>query len=472
MKKLKEKWLHLSIRWKWTFSAGASIFLSFSIFSIILIFAMSQWMLQEEENSVRSVVADLERFYQSRSPVITMNDVEDSRELAQQIYDQGQIITFYNADGYELFTLQRRGEAEISVPFMPVSEPVLSEERIEGRNILFAAFPVESQGFNGYIYVIHPLDSYNSMVSYMIVLSVILGLGALLFSTVAAYFLSGKFIQPVTELGKTMKKTQQEGFQNQLLMPEVQDEVGGLIEIFNDMMQELEKNFLKQRQFAEDASHEMRTPLQIIEGHLALIQRWGKKDPEVLEESLSISLQELERIKKLVNDLLLLSKADRDMVREHPVQVNPADIIQTVCTKMKSIYPDRSITCQAEDAPIGIEKEHLEQVLIIFIDNALKYSPDDAPVELSGRKQNNRYEMIITDYGEGIPAEHLPHIFDRFYRVDKSRSREAGGNGLGLSIAKRLLDMYKVGVGITSSPEGTKVRMEFPIYTEGQGVKE
>ncbi|TFE03317.1 cell wall metabolism sensor histidine kinase WalK [Jeotgalibacillus sp. R-1-5s-1] len=466
MKKLKEKWLQLSIRWKWTFSAGASIFLSFSIFSVILIFAMSQWMLQEEENSVRSVVSDLEQFYQSRSPMITMNDIEDSRELAQQIYDQGQIITFYNEDGYELFTLQRRGEADISVPFVPVEDTVLSEERIDGRNLLLAAFPIESQGFNGYIYVIHPLDSYQSMVNYMIFLSIILGLGALLFSAVAAYFLAGKFIQPVTALGKTMKKTQQEGFQNQLMVPEVQDEVGGLIDIFNDMMKELEKNFLKQRQFAEDASHEMRTPLQIIEGHLALIQRWGKKDPEILEESLSISLQELERIKKLVNDLLLLSKADRDMIRENLTPLNPVDTIHDVCRKMKSIYKDRDIKCQAETAQIGIEKEHLEQVLIIFIDNALKYSPDGTPVTLTGEKAGDMYRLTIIDEGEGISEEHLPHIFDRFYRVDKSRSREAGGNGLGLSIAKRLLDMYKVGVAITSSSDGTKVRMEFPIYSK------
>ncbi|MFB1080927.1 ATP-binding protein [Jeotgalibacillus sp. JSM ZJ347] len=462
MNTLKNKWHALSIRWKWMLSASATIFLAFTAFSMILIIAMSQWMMQEERNTLSDVLSDLEDFYENRNPLVTINDINEGRELAEQIYERGQIIHFYNEDGYEIYQIQRSGES-FSVPFKSVEETDIERTRINGTSVLVGRTPVNSNGFNGFIEIIHPLNAYTAQLNYMIFLSLLLLLAALLFSSFAAYFLSGTFIKPVIQLGQTMKKTQQEGFQHQLPEPEYQDEVGGLIDIFNEMMAELERNFTKQKQFTEDASHEMRTPLQIIEGHLNLIQRWGKKDPEVLEESLDISMQEINRMKKLVSDLLMLSRADREM---RPGDFQPADcskiIVETV-RKIQSIHHNRSLEVNADDGLVQMDAEHLEQVLIIFIENAIKYSLEDQRVIITGHSRDSIYEIRIEDFGEGIPEENLPYIFDRFYRVEKSRSRDLGGNGLGLSIAKRLLDLYESKIEIESEPGHTTIIIQITV---------
>ncbi|WP_404403323.1 ATP-binding protein [Jeotgalibacillus malaysiensis] len=456
MNHLKNKWNALSIRWKWMLSASATIFLAFTAFSFILIVAMSQWMMQEERNTLNDVLSDLEDFYESRNPLVTINDINEGRELAEQIYERGQIIHFYNDDGYKIYQIQRT-QSDFSVPFKRVEETEIERTRVNGTSVLVGRTPVNSNGFNGYVEIIHPLSAYTAQLNYMIFLSLILLIAALIFSSYAAYILSGTFIKPVIQLGKTMKKTQQEGFQHQLPEPDHQDEVGGLIDIFNDLMTELEKNFAKQKQFTEDASHEMRTPLQIIEGHLNLIQRWGKKDPEVLEESLAISLEEINRMKKLVSDLLMLSRADRDM---HPGDVQPADckkVLLNTVQKMQSVYSKRSFEIKAEVGYAQIAADHLEQILIILIENAIKYSPDDQKVKISGKNKESTYEVKVEDFGEGIAEENMPLIFDRFYRIEKSRSREMGGNGLGLSIAKRLLDLYSAKIHIQSQPGHTVI---------------
>ncbi|WP_084218664.1 HAMP domain-containing sensor histidine kinase [Jeotgalibacillus alimentarius] len=459
MTNLKIKWNRLSIRWKWMLSASATIFLAFTCFSIILIVAMSQWMIQEERNTLTEVLTDLKDFYENRNPVITNNDIEEGRDLAEQIYERGQIIHFYNEDGFEIYQIQRNDSA-LSVPFKPVSETEIERDRLDGNAVLIGRTPVITNSFRGYIEIIHPLSAYTAQLNYMIFLSVILLLAALFFSSYVAFILSGNFIRPITTLGETMKKTQKEGFQHQLPEPEYQDEIGGLIDIFNDMMTELEKNFVKQKQFTEDASHEMRTPLQIMEGHLNLINRWGKKDPEVLEESLQISMQEIARMKKLVNDLLMLSRADRDVKASEVTPADCAAVIEKTITKMQSLHQQRKINSNIENGTALIEQDHLEQVLIILIENALKYSDDQ--VTVSGKTNTSHYEVTVEDFGEGIPKDNLPYIFDRFYRIEKSRSRELGGNGLGLSIAKRLLDLYRAEIDISSEPGHTVIKIILP----------
>ncbi|MDG5470495.1 HAMP domain-containing histidine kinase [Jeotgalibacillus sp. ET6] len=465
MSKLKAFWNRLSLRWKWTIAGAATIFVTFSIFSLILITAMSQWMLQEEENSVNSILNDLSQFYESRGPRVTTDDVYESRDLLEQIYEKGQTIRLYNQDGFELFVIQSE-ERVSSVPFEPVQTRRIEKGDAGQQEVLIGRSPIRSQQFNGYVEVIHPLSQLQSMQAYMILLSIVLGLGSLFISGIVAYLLSGRLIAPVVSLGRAMKKTQNEGFQKQMELPDVQDEIGGLVEIFNGMMDELESTFTKQRQFVEDASHELRTPIQIIEGHLSLINRWGKHDPEVLEESLGISIQELDRIKRLVNELLLLSKADREVGYIQDARAFPNEVIQSVVKRINGIYSSRQIFIdQADIKHAGkIDPLHLEQVLIILIENAIKYSPENEPVTVRATTDRGYCVISVEDNGPGIAPEHIPNIFDRFYRVDKARSRNEGGNGLGLSIAKKLLDLYQGELTVKSKVnEGTSMIIRIPF---------
>ena len=423
MNRLTNVWNNLSLRWKWTIAGGASIFLAFTTFSIILIIAMSQWMIQEEESSVNAVLDDLASFYNSAYMV-----TESEIEFFDQIYEKGQTIRLYNQGGVEVFSIQSEG-ASLSLPFTPIHDRQINRTSVSNQDVLVGRSPIRSQQFIiGYAEVIHPLTRYQSMRNYMVLLSLVFGVGALLFSAVIAYFMAGRFISPVIALGHAMKKTQQEGFQKRLEIPVVQDEVGGLVEVFNDMMDELEATFMKQRQFVEDASHELRTPIQIINGHLSLIDRWGKEDPAVLSESLGISIQELGRIKRLVNELLTLTKADREVVFSANAHSMPHTVISSVVTRIHELHPDRIIhmNLAEKEAPVALEAHHIEQVLFILIENALKYSAFNESIEIKTVKINDQFSISIRDHGIGIPEEHLPFIFDRFYRVDKARSRDQG----------------------------------------------
>jgi signal transduction histidine kinase len=246
------------------------------------------------------------------------------------------------------------------------------------------------------------------------------------------------------------------------------DELSSLAHLFNDLMNQLEISFYKQKQFVEDASHELRTPVTIMEGHLNLLLRWGKSDPAVLEESLQASLQEVRRLKGLVHELLTLSKMENKPVMDsgHHIEVTP--FIQETLQRLGVLHPDfvfETQIAEIEHVLIRMNPLHLEQVLLIVLDNAVKYSHLNKIVSLHATIVRQSVQITIEDHGIGIPEEDVPYVFDRFYRVDKSRNRALAGTGLGLSIARQIVLAYKGEIWISSQEHmGTKVGFRLPIF--------
>ena len=159
-------------------------------------------------------------------------------------------------------------------------------------------------------------------------------------------------------------------------------------------------------------SHELRTPLQIIQGHLNLIQRWGKKDPAVLEESLNISLEEMNRITKLVEELLLLTKDKVNIQAFEEVNINEE-------IRSKQLHPDYQFKTHLSKKPLTLQinRHQFEQLLLIFIDNAMKYDKDNKQIEIATQLRNKQISIEITDHGLGIPKEDQEFIFDRFIEL-------------------------------------------------------
>jgi two-component system sensor histidine kinase ArlS len=236
------------------------------------------------------------------------------------------------------------------------------------------------------------------------------------------------------------------------------------------MMDELQLSFQQQQQFVEDASHELRTPIAIMEGHLSLLNRWGKDDPVLLNESLQASIQELNRLKGLVQELLVLSRADTVMQDHQTESVNPIQIIADVIKNYRMLYPEFIFDTQLLEltsVSITIARHHLEQVLLILLDNAIKYSALNKTIRIVGSIYNARVQLQIIDFGVGIHQDDLPFVFDRLYRVDKARSGGQSGHGLGLSIAQRLIEGYGGHVSIVSlENKGTTIIMSFPLYEQ------
>lgn len=334
------------------------------------------------------------------------------------------------------------------MPSVPSNIGLSHPERVKiikykGVDYLAITERIHTQNFNGYSVLIHSLENYEHLVQSLYIVAIAFGLIATFITAIVSYIVSSQITKPIVTMSNKMNQIRRDGFQNKLELTTNYEETDNLIATFNEMMFHIEETFNQQRQFVEDASHELRTPLQIIQGHLNLIQRWGKKDPAVLEESLNISLEEMNRITKLVEELLLLTK---DNVKNGQVEKELVDINSEILSRvnsLKQLHPDYTFDIELDEKPLklNMNRHQFEQLILIFIDNAMKYDVENKLIQIKTQLKNKQISIEITDHGLGIPKQDLEFIFDRFYRVDKSRARSQGGNGLGLSIADKIVQL-------------------------------
>jgi signal transduction histidine kinase len=207
---------------------------------------------------------------------------------------------------------------------------------------------------------------------------------------------------------------------------------------------ELERRLALQRQFVADASHELRTPLTTIRGNLSLLRRSDALTPEEQRAVLRDAVEESERMTHLLDEMLMLSSvgAGREL-RHEPVDVKA--VVEDACRKTRVLAPDRVVTVYAPDTTAMGDAEALRQVLLVLLDNALKYTLAGGRISVSVASDDNQVHIRVQDDGVGIDEAHLPRIFDRFYRADASRP----GTGLGLSIARDLVE--RQGGALTAS---------------------
>ena len=215
-------------------------------------------------------------------------------------------------------------------------------------------------------------------------------------------------------------------------LPATQKELRSLAQAINDMLDRVNRAYSAQMRFVSDASHELRTPIAVIQGYAALLDRWGKSDPEALQESIDAIRTEAASMERLVEQLLFLARGDNDAPPVHMERVD--------------------LTALAGE------------VLRILMDNAVKYSPQEGRVYLRVTPSGDHARVTVQDEGMGIPAESIPHIFERFYRTDQSRDRKTGGTGLGLSIASWIVERHGGWFEVVSRPDvGTRITVVLPL---------
>ncbi len=260
------------------------------------------------------------------------------------------------------------------------------------------------------------------------------------------WVLAGAALWPINRITQTARAIGAERtFNRRVEHTGPHDEVGQLATTFNVMLTELQAAYRQveqalqaQRRFVADASHELRTPLTTIRGNVALLQRDPPINPADRVGALADMADETDRLIRLVNDLLVLARADAGrQLRKEPVPIKP--MIEELCRSARRLAPDRRITCDdlPDQAVVG-SADAIKQVLLILIDNALKFTPRDGLVAIGMRVSREHVAVYVRDTGPGIPPQTLPHIFERFYRGDGSRT--GGGAGLGLAIARTLVE--------------------------------
>ncbi len=228
------------------------------------------------------------------------------------------------------------------------------------------------------------------------------------------------------------------------------DEIGQLANTFDHMIERLEKALQTQKNFIADASHELRSPLTVIQGNLDLLKRNLREEDR--RESLRALEAETSRMSKVVSDLLVLAELDSGQP-ERQDSVSLHEMLLDAQARARQLAGNRQVVVgRQEDLWVKGNADKLEQVLSNLVDNALKYTPDGGTITLSLFQNGDWACLAVADAGIGISAEDLPHIFDRFYRVDKARSKASGGTGLGLAIVKGIVERHGGRVTVTSEP--------------------
>ncbi|AGZ24321.1 MULTISPECIES: HAMP domain-containing sensor histidine kinase [Staphylococcus] len=425
------------LKYKWMLITTFITFITIVLFCLVIIFFLKDALHDSElDEAERSSDDIINLFHAKPLDEISALDLNASLENFQE-------VTIFNTKGKKL--LQTTNE---NLPSVPSNIGLSHPERVKiikykGVDYLAITERIHTKNFNGYSVLIHSLENYEHLVQSLYIVAIAFGLIATIITAIVSYIVSSQITKPIVTMSNKMNQIRRDGFQNKLELTTNYEETDNLIATFNEMMFHIEETFNQQRQFVEDASHELRTPLQIIQGHLNLIQRWGKKDPAVLEESLNISLEEMNRITKLVEELLLLTK---DNVKSGQLEKELVDINSEILSRVKSLkqlHPDYTFDIELDEKPLKIKmnRHQFEQLILIFIDNAMKYDTENKLIQIKTQLKNKQISIEITDHGLGIPKQDLEFIFDRFYRVDKSRARSQGGNGLGLSIADKIVQL-------------------------------
>lgn len=243
-----------------------------------------------------------------------------------------------------------------------------------------------------------------------------------------------------------------------------QNELKDLAAAINSMLNRINASYQSQVRFVSDASHELRTPISVIQGYINLLDRWGKDDPKTLQESIEAIKGETENMKDLVEQLLFLARGDNETLQLHKEKFDSADIVDEIIKETQMIDPNHSFEVDLiRPAFINADKQLFKQAIRILVDNSIKYTPKGKIISLKVLSEGDSVNIIVQDGGIGISPEDLSHIFDRFYRSDESRARKTGGSGLGLSIAKWIIEGHGGHFEILSRIDiGTRITVVLP----------
>ncbi|HJQ25270.1 MAG TPA: heavy metal sensor histidine kinase [Blastocatellia bacterium] len=385
----------------------------------------------------------------------------------------GRFIRVTRADGSLLYVsgLPKDGSfdpASIPVSLAPPGQEFSREERLpQGKGMIIHALPYASRDGARFLIEVGALDQQIGSVLHGLMLALVLVLPiAVAVAIGGGYWLMKRALRPVDQITQSAERITSRNLGERLPAPATGDELERLSISLNGMIARLEESFQHVSRFSADASHELRTPLTILHGELEAIVQRRHLDTDV-REAIGSALEETERLAKIVESLLAISRLDAGEVKMERERLDLADLAATTTEQMRLLAEDKRITLRC-DTSRRVEVEgnpsRLKQVVVNLLDNAIKYTPTAGTVQVRVGAANGNALLEIEDDGVGIPAEALPHLFERFYRVDKARSRQMGGTGLGLSIVKSICAAHGGQVKVESAEgKGSRFRVELPL---------
>lgn len=277
--------------------------------------------------------------------------------------------------------------------------------------------------------------------------------------------ISRKALQPISEIVTTAKGMSASRLSERIAADGARDEMRELIDVLNEMLTRIELAYNNQKQFVSDASHELRTPISVIQGYADMLERWGKSDPDVRDEAIEAIRAESRAMKELVEQLLFIARHENANHRYDMEFFDLGDMAEETLKETRLIAGQHCVELKsAESVLVRGDRAALKQALRIFLDNALKYTSEDGRVTLSCVREGAFARLSVEDDGVGIAREDLRRVFDRFYRTPDARGSDVDGHGLGLSIARMIVQAHGGRIEVQSRPgAGSRFHILLPV---------
>ncbi|NLU06915.1 MAG: HAMP domain-containing histidine kinase [Clostridiales bacterium] len=316
-----------------------------------------------------------------------------------------------------------------------------------------------------YVQIIKDMDNEYNFLKILLFFMAVADLAGIALSILLGYIISKKMLRPIDNITKTADEISINNLKERINMQGPNDELKRLANTLNNMIDRLQISFKRQTQFVSDASHELRTPIAVIQGYANLLDRWGKNDKKALDKSIEAIKSESHNMGDLVEKLLFLARSDNRSQKVEKDVFYIDKLVDEVAGETRIIDKKHIISNHSsKNIQVIADYKLVKQLIRIFIDNSIKFTPERGKIDISSVKFGEYVNISVTDTGVGIPEDEIPKIFDRFYCVDKSRSKDIGGSGLGLSIAVQIVNIYNGTISVESKVgKGTRVTASLDI---------
>lgn len=454
----------LSIRWKLTLWYGGVLASVLAVFSTAVYLAMRRQLLGRIDQGLREELADV---------LSEVRRAQDEPSLYAWLerrfaHHEGFDFQITRPGGERFFTNPRLGDKGLPLPDnetlsqTPALRNVVNSQAKRWR-VIAVLVPGPAQEFT--VQVARSLEWFDHECRELLLTFVLAGPLVLLLATSGGWFLARRALAPVEEIARSADQITAERLNHRICVPNPHDELGALARTLNCMIERLQQSFAEMRRFTADAAHELRTPLAVIrnEAEVALrAQRGAEEYTHVLENL----LEEVNRLTHVAEQLLFLSRQEAGLLSAAPEVVQADELLTEVIGNMQLVAREKDVSLSIEQnraCTIWGDPRHIRRLLYNLLDNAIKYTGPSGQVTVAAWKAEGNWHVSIADTGIGIPPEHVPHVFERFYRVDPARTADGGGAGLGLAICQSIVCAAGGHISLESEPgRGTIVRFWLP----------
>ncbi len=448
------------ISWRITFTYAVVFSVMVILLNFLVLYGLRFYLREQAINQVNAIGKDIE------SKILGIGeeqkDIYDEELINDAVVNSDINIKIADSSG-RILNHSRNFDPHVNITSNPNRVMVVENEE---NHLIVKNFVIFNNGkIIGYVQVAKNMNREYSFLKLLFVLLLVADAIGMITSVITGFSISKKILRPIQEITNTAKRITATDLNVKIDVGEVDDELTNLAKTFNEMIERLKISFEKQNQFVSDASHELRTPLSVINGYINLIDRWGKNDKEVLQESIDAIKNEVKYMTELVERLLFLARGDSGVIKLQKEVFSLNELIKEVIKETELLCQDRILSYNIkEQINIFADRKLIKQMLRAIVDNSIKFTHHMGTIEISAAKIFDKVKIVIEDNGIGIPQEAIPKVFDRFYRVDKVRSRTAGGSGLGLSIVKWIVEAHGGSISIESGiGKGTKVIVLLPV---------